>query len=114
MSRRRSIWVLAVLCAAVGLVVTSITSLYVASAEVARDTGASETDLTWIIDAYTLVMAGLLMPAGALGDRFGRREVMIVGLVIAAMTSPTIITSRRPKRSPSAPAGISKPAITSV
>jgi EmrB/QacA subfamily drug resistance transporter len=82
MSRARSVWVLAVLCAAVGLVITSVTSLYAAGAAIALDIGASETELTWIIDVYTLAMAGLLMPAGALGDRFGRRGVMIVGLVI--------------------------------
>jgi EmrB/QacA subfamily drug resistance transporter len=82
MSAARRNWVLAVLCAAVGLVVASVTSLYVAGAAIARETGASETDLTWIIDVYTLAMGGLLLPAGALGDRFGRRGVMIVGLVV--------------------------------
>src|SRR5581483_129707 len=82
MSRRRTLWVLAVLCSAVGLVIASVTSLYVVGAAIARDTGANETQLTWIVDAYTLAMAGLLLPAGALGDRYGRRGVMIVGLVI--------------------------------
>lgn len=82
MSSRRTYWTLAVLCAAVGLVIASITSLYVAGPEIARDVGASQTQLTWMIDVYTLVMAGLLLPAGALGDRFGRRGVMVAGLAV--------------------------------
>lgn len=82
MSTRRAYGTLVLLCAAVGLVIASITSLYVAGPEIARDVGASQTELTWMIDVYTLVMAGLLLPAGALGDRFGRRGVMIAGLVV--------------------------------
>jgi EmrB/QacA subfamily drug resistance transporter len=73
---------LVVLCLAVGLVIASITSLYIAGPEIAREVGASQTELTWMIDVYTLVMSGLLLPAGALGDRFGRRGVMVLGLVI--------------------------------
>jgi EmrB/QacA subfamily drug resistance transporter len=87
MSRARAYWVLGILCASVGLVVASITTLYIAGPEIARDIGASQTELTWIIDIYTLAMAGLLLPAGALGDRFGRRGVMIAGLGIFAASA---------------------------
>lgn len=82
LSPRRAAWALVVLCAAVSLVIASITSLYIAGPEIARDVGATQTELTWMIDIYTLVMAGLLLPAGALGDRFGRRGVMIAGLAV--------------------------------
>ncbi|WP_302182755.1 MFS transporter [Paraconexibacter antarcticus] len=75
------------LCASVGLVVASITTLYIAGPQIAREIGASQTELTWIIDVYTLAMAGLLLPAGALGDRFGRRGVMIAGLGIFAASA---------------------------
>lgn len=78
MSARRANWALAVLCPAVGIVLASITSLYVVGPEVAREVGASQTQLMWIIDVYTLAMAGLLLPTGALG----RREVMIAGLIV--------------------------------
>jgi MFS family permease len=81
-SARRAYWTLTVLCGAVGLVIASIASLYVVGPEVARDVGASQTQLTWIVDVYTLAMAGLLLPAGAIGDRFGRRGVMITGLLV--------------------------------
>ena len=47
-----------------------------------RSTHASQTQLEWIIDAYLLVFCGLLLPAGALGDRYGRRRALIAGLVI--------------------------------
>jgi EmrB/QacA subfamily drug resistance transporter len=95
MSARRANWTLAVLCLAVGIVIASITSLYIAGPEVAKDIGASQTQLTWIIDVYTLAMAGLLLPAGALGDRFGRREVMIAGPIIfvAAATALQFVTT---------------------
>lgn len=82
MTDRQARRALVVLCLAVGLVIASITSLYIAGPEIARDVGASQTELTWMIDVYTLVMSGLLLPAGALGDRFGRRGVMVFGLVV--------------------------------
>jgi MFS family permease len=74
--------VLFVLCSGVGLVMATLTSLYTAGPDLARSIGASQTDLTWIVDAYTVAVAGLLLPAGALGDRYGRREVMIGGLIL--------------------------------
>jgi len=71
---------------AVGLslmaVVSAVSGLNIALPSLARETGASQTDLTWIVDAYTVVFAGLLLFAGALGDRYGRKLLLIVGLVI--------------------------------
>lgn len=86
----RAYWTLTVLCVAVGLVVASITSLYVAGPEIARDVGASQTELTWMIDIYTLAMAGLLLPAGAIGDRFGRRGAMISGLIVFVVAATAL------------------------
>jgi EmrB/QacA subfamily drug resistance transporter len=63
-------------------VVSAVSGLNMALPSLARETGASQTDLTWIVDAYTVVFAGLLLFAGALGDRFGRKLLLIVGLVI--------------------------------
>lgn len=85
--------VLAVSCLAMGVVVASMASLNVALPELARDLGASQTEQTWIIDAYSLVFATLLLPAGALGDRFGRRRSLVVGLVVyaaAALAATTV------------------------
>jgi EmrB/QacA subfamily drug resistance transporter len=72
--------VLVVLCVAVALVVSGVASVNVALPEIARDLGATQTDLQWIVDAYALVFAALLLPAGALGDRFGRKGVLLAGL----------------------------------
>src|SRR3954447_25241673 len=77
--RRRSA-VLRVMCLALMMVVASVASLNVALPGIARDTGATQTQLQWIVDAYALVFAALLLPAGALGDRIGRRPVLLFGL----------------------------------
>ena len=74
--------VLAVVALALMAVVSAVSGLNVALASLARDTGATQTELTWIVDAYTVVFAGLLLLAGALGDRYGRRELLAGGLVV--------------------------------
>lgn len=78
----RSHRVLVASCLALATVVSAVASLNVALPEVARDTGASQTELAWIVDAYALVFAALLLPAGALGDRFGRRTALVTGLLV--------------------------------
>ena len=87
--RRRSA-VLLVACAALMTVVAAVASLNVALPSIARGTGASQQELQWIVDAYALVFAGLLLPAGAIGDRYGRRGTLITGLILfggAALTA---------------------------
>ena len=74
--------ILAVVGLALMAVVSAVAGLNVALPSLARETGASQTDLTWIVDAYTVVFAGLLLFAGALGDRFGRRLLLAIGLVV--------------------------------
>jgi EmrB/QacA subfamily drug resistance transporter len=74
--------VLAVTCIALATVVSAVASLNVAIPSIARDTHASQTQLSWVIDAYALVFAALLLPAGALGDRYGRRRALLAGLGI--------------------------------
>lgn len=70
------------ICGALALVMGSMTSLMTALPEIGRSTGATQSDLTWIIDGYTVTFAGLLLPCGALGDRYGRRRTLIAGLTI--------------------------------
>ncbi len=78
---------LAVLCLSLVLIVLDNTVLNVALPTLVRELGATTTDLQWMVDAYVIVFAGLLLCAGALGDRFGRRRALQFGLVIFALAS---------------------------
>src|SRR5882762_10494194 len=64
------------------MIVAANASLNVAIPTLVRDLHASSSDLQWVVDAYTLVFAGLLLTAGSLGDRFGRKGALTLGLVI--------------------------------
>jgi MFS family permease len=79
--RQRRI-VLIVVALALMMVISAVSGLNVALPDLARSTGATQSQLQWIVDAYTLVFAGLLLPAGALGDRFGRKGVLVTGLLV--------------------------------
>jgi MFS family permease len=85
--------VTAVVCLALGAVAAAMASLNVALPDLARSTQATQTQLEWIIDAYSLVFAALLLPAGALGDRYGRRRALIAGLVIFGGASAVAMTA---------------------
>jgi DHA2 family multidrug resistance protein-like MFS transporter len=80
-------WVLVVLCLSVLLVTIDNTIVNVALPTIGRQLSASTSDLQWVVDAYTLVFAGLLLVAGNLGDRLGRRRMLQIGLVVFAITS---------------------------
>ncbi len=81
--RRRWI-VLWAMCLPLVLVVMSVAGLNVALPSIQREMGATASDLLWTVDAYALVFAGLLLSAGALGDRFGRKGALLAGLSIFA------------------------------
>lgn len=80
-SPRQRRLLLAVVALALMMVVSAVSGLNVALPSLARDTGASQHDVQWIVDAYTMVFAGLLLSAGAIGDRFGRKRILLAGLV---------------------------------
>jgi EmrB/QacA subfamily drug resistance transporter len=85
-------WILAVLCLSLLIIVVDNSILNVAIPTLARSKaagglGASTSELQWIVDAYTLVFAGLLLTAGSLGDRFGRRGALQLGMVIFGLGS---------------------------
>ena len=73
---------LAVLCLSLFVIVMDNTIVNVALPALVRDLGTSTSQLQWVVDSYTLVFAGLLLAAGSLGDRFGRRGALNIGLVI--------------------------------
>jgi EmrB/QacA subfamily drug resistance transporter len=79
--------VLAAMCLALATVVSTVSSLNVALPDVARDLQATQTQLQWIIDAYAVVFAGLLLLAGAIGDAVGRKHVLLVGLAVFSVAA---------------------------
>ena len=79
--------ILPILCLSVFLVVVDNTIVNVALPTLSADLEASTSQLQWIVDAYSLVFAGLLLAAGSLGDRVGRKGTMQVGLLLFAATS---------------------------
>src|SRR5437762_12231854 len=81
-SGRQRKLVLAAMCLALATVVSAVSSLNVALPGLARDLHATQTQLQWIVDAYALVFSGLLLFAGAIGDRIGRRPVLLAGLAV--------------------------------
>jgi DHA2 family multidrug resistance protein-like MFS transporter len=93
---RRRWLVLAVLCASVLVVVLDGTIVNVALPTLATQLGASTSQLQWIVDAYVLVFAGLLMAAGSLGDRIGRKHVLLAGLALFATFSAFGATADSP------------------
>ena len=79
--------VLPVLCLSVFLVVVDNTIVNVALPTLNRQLGASITSLQWIVDAYSLAFAGLLLAGGGIGDRLGRKGTMQVGLIFFGLFS---------------------------
>lgn len=77
--RRAILWAI---CIALMAVVASVTGLNVAQPQLATTFDASQGQVLWIINTYTLTLAALLLPLGALGDRVGRKPVLIVGLTV--------------------------------
>ena len=80
-------WTLAVLCLSLLMVVVDNTIVNVALPTLSIELDASTTELQWIVDAYTLVFAALLLAFGHFGDRFGRKLALQLGLVVFAATS---------------------------
>ncbi|MEO6987555.1 MAG: MFS transporter [Aquihabitans sp.] len=80
-------WSLAVLCLSLVLIVAGNASLNVALPDIQERLGTSPSGLQWIVDVYALVFAGLLLPAGALADRFGRKTALQGGLVVFALAA---------------------------
>ena len=84
---RRRWWTLAVLCLSVLIILIDNTILNVALPTLVRDLGATTSQLQWIVDSYILVFAGLLLTAGSLSDRFGRKRILSIGLLLFGIAS---------------------------
>ena len=108
---RQRYWTLGVLSISLIIIALDVTVLNVAIPTLQRELSASASGLQWIINAYILVFAGLLLTMGSLGDRFGRRRALQTGLVVFGLaslaaaysqTSGQLIASRAAQRRASA------------
>ena len=79
--------VLLALCAAALIINIDVTIVNVALPSLVRELGATTTNLQWIVDAYTLVFAALILAAGSLSDRVGRKGVLLLGLGVFGVGS---------------------------
>ena len=80
-------WALVAIAASVLVVGLDLTVLNLALPTMAVSLHASTGDLQWIVDSYSLVLAALILPAGLLGDRYGRKKMLVVALVIFGLAS---------------------------
>jgi EmrB/QacA subfamily drug resistance transporter len=80
-------WTLAAVCLGVFILLLDITIVNVALADIQADLDASLSDLQWVIDAYALSLAALLLTAGSLADLFGRRRLFVIGTALFMLGS---------------------------
>jgi EmrB/QacA subfamily drug resistance transporter len=83
----RKWWTLAAVLIGVFMLLLDITVVNVALPQIQKSLGASFTDLQWVIDAYALTLAALLLVSGSVADAIGRRKIFIVGLILFSAAS---------------------------
>jgi EmrB/QacA subfamily drug resistance transporter len=83
----RKWWTLVVVCVGTFMLLLDITIVNVALPKIATDLHANFSDIQWVIDAYALTLASLLLTSGTFADLFGRRLVFSIGLALFALTS---------------------------
>src|SRR5439155_27009357 len=87
MNMNRKWWTLGVVSVATFMLLLDITVVNTARPAIQKDLGGSFTDLQWVIDAYALSLAALVLTARSLADRLGRRRVFAIGLAIFSAAS---------------------------
>src|SRR5438309_2042092 len=80
-------WTLAAVCLGTFMLLLDVTIVNVALPDIQTSLGATFSDLQWVIDAYALTLAALLLTSGSLADLFGRRRLYLVGLVVFTAAS---------------------------
>src|SRR5699024_6927899 len=100
---QRRWWTLVVVSAGTFMLLLDITIVVVALPDMQRDLNAAFSELEWVTDGYSLALASVLLTAGTLSDRFGRRLVFVTGLVVftagsaacGAAVDPTMLIASR-------------------
>ena len=83
----RKWWPLVAICAGACMLLVDVTIVTVALPDMARQLNTTFSDLQWVIDLYALVLGALVLTVGAVADRFGRRRLYLIGLVLFAAAS---------------------------
>jgi EmrB/QacA subfamily drug resistance transporter len=83
----RKWWTLIIVCVATFMLLLDITIVNVALPTIARDLKANFSDLQWVVDAYALTLASVLLTAGSLADLFGRRLIFVIGVTVFSVAS---------------------------
>ncbi|WP_157530855.1 MFS transporter, partial [Microtetraspora niveoalba] len=87
---------LAVLSASLLLVAMDVTVLNVALPEISADLRPTSVELLWMVDLYSLIVAGLLVTVAALGDRWGRKRMLLAGFAVFGLASPAVLAADGP------------------
>ena len=95
----RKWWTLVAVAAGIFMLLLDVTIVNVALPDIERALDASLADLQWVIDAYALTLAALQLTAGSLADRFGRRLLFAIGIVVFTLGSLLCGAGRRARRS---------------
>src|SRR5690242_7914728 len=82
-------WTLGVVCVAIFMLLLDVTIVNVALPSIQKSLHSSFSDLQWVVDAYALTLAAMLLTSGSLADLFGRRLVFTIGLVVFSVASLT-------------------------
>jgi MFS family permease len=80
-------WTLVAVCLGIFMLLLDITIVNVALPDIQTELSASFSDLQWVVDAYALTLAALLLTAGSLADMYGRRLLYLVGLGVFTVAS---------------------------
>src|SRR5438034_4527068 len=80
-------WTLIAVCVTTFMLLVDITIVNVALPSIQRQLDASLTGLQWVVDAYAITLAALILTAGALADRYGRRLVFATGVIVFSVAS---------------------------
>src|SRR6516164_10951781 len=80
-------WTLLAVCAGMFMLLLDVTIVVVAQPAIQDGLHASFTDVQWVLDAYALTLASLLLTSGVLADRYGRKRLFLIGLVIFTLGS---------------------------
>ena len=83
-------WTLAVVCTATAILMLDIAVVNTALPSIGEDLNTGIGGLQWVVDAYTLALAAVVLTAGSLADRFGRRRVFASGLVVFTVASGAV------------------------